>query len=171
MSEPFLGEIRPTGFNFAPRGWALCNGQLLPISRNTALFSLLGTYYGGDGKVTFALPNLQSRIPLHQGQGPGLTPRTIGEVAGEEAHTLINAEMPMHNHQVNANNEGSSTGRPGGAVPSVAGSNIDAAAGDGTTMNPQMITLAGGNQPHDNMEPYLVINYIIALEGIFPSRN
>lgn len=171
MSEPFVGEIRMVGFNFAPRGWATCDGQILSIAQNTALFSLLGTTYGGNGQTTFALPDLRGRVPIHQGQGLGLSLRTIGEVAGVENHTLNGNEMPMHNHLVSANNEGSTTGRPGGAVPSVSGSNIYAGSGDGTTMNPQMIGLAGGSQPHNNMQPFLVINFIIALEGIYPSRN
>src|SRR3954451_3573959 len=150
------------GGNFAPRGWALCNGQILSIAQNTALFSLLGTQFGGNGQTTFALPDLRGRVPIHQGQGPGLTPRTMGEQAGEENHTLINTEMPAHNHVVNANNEGSTTGRPGGAVPSVSGSNIYAATGDGTLMNAQMIGLSGGSQPHNNMQPYLCVNFVIA---------
>jgi microcystin-dependent protein len=171
MSEPFLGEIRMVGFNFAPRGWATCDGQILAIAQNTALFSLLGTQFGGNGQTTFALPDLRGRVPIHQGQGPGLSPRTIGEMAGETNHTLIMTEMPMHNHLVACNNEGASTGRPAGAVPSVSGSNIYAASSDGSTMNPQMIGIAGGSQPHNNMQPYLCVNFVIALEGIYPSRS
>jgi len=172
MSEPFLGEIRMVGFNFAPRGWALCNGQILPIAQNTALFSLLGTMYGGNGQTTFALPNLMGRAPLHFGQGAGLSNRSQGELAGEERHTLINTEMPAHNHLVNCNNEGATSARPAGQVPGPAGANtIYSATSDGNTMNPQMVGQAGGNQPHNNMQPYLVVNFVIALEGIFPSRN
>lgn len=171
MSEPFLGEIRMAGFNFAPRGWALCNGQLLPIAQNTALFSLLGTTFGGDGRTTFALPNLQGRAALHYGQGPGLTNRTMGELAGQENHTLIATEMPAHNHLAACNNEAATSARPGGQVPGPSGGNtIYSATGDGNSMNPQMISSAGGSQPHNNMQPYLVVNFIIATEGIYPSR-
>lgn len=172
MSEPFLGEIRMVGFTFAPQGWALCNGQIMSISQNTALFSLLGTTYGGNGQTTFALPDLRGRVPVQAGQGPGLTNRTQGELSGEENHTLISTEMPAHNHVINGNNEGSSTARPGGAVPGPAGNtNIYAAAPDGTSMNPQMVGSAGGSQPHNNMQPYLVVNFIIATQGIYPSRS
>lgn len=171
MSEPFIGEIRMVGFNFAPQGWALCNGQLLPISSNTALFSLLGTTYGGDGRVTFALPNLQSRAPIHQGTGAGLSPRTMGEMGGEENVTLTISQIPAHGHTVACNNEGATTGRPGGAVPGPSATSIYAPSSDGSTMSQQMIGPTGGSQPHDNMSPYLCINFVIALEGIYPSRS
>lgn len=174
MAEPFIGQIIMAGFNFAPRGYATCDGQLIAISQNTALFSLLGTTYGGNGQTTFALPDLRGRVPIHQGQGPGLSPRFMGEEAGEEAHTLISTEMPMHNHLVNASNAP-------GAIPAPSGNFLAASSdsalanyrptADGSVLNPQSIGLAGGSQPHNNMPPYLVVNFAIALEGIFPSRN
>jgi len=174
MAEPFIGQIIMAGFNFAPRGYATCDGQLLSIAQNTALFSLLGTTFGGDGRVTFGLPDLRGRVAIHQGQGPGLTPRTMGEVAGTEGVTLLNSEMPMHNHLVNARQQNANVKTPNGnflgAIQGTA-TNVYHAISDGATLNPQTIGLAGGNQPHNNMQPYLVINLCIALEGIFPSRN
>lgn len=169
MSEPFLGQIQAFGFNFAPRGWATCDGQILSIAQNTALFSLLGTTYGGNGQTTFALPDLRGRVSLHQGQGPGLTPRSLGEVSGSETVTLISSQMPQHNHIVNANTGAPVDNLPGGQL--LASTAIYTTAGPDATMNPQMIGPAGGGQPHNNMQPYLVINWCIALEGIFPSRN
>jgi len=173
MSEPFLGEIRIVGFNFAPRGWAFCNGQLLSIAQNTALFALIGTYYGGDGVQTFALPNLQSRFAMHAGDGAGLSQRVIGEVGGEEDVTLIAAQMPEHNHLIQASNTPGNSTSPSGAVMAKAKKVLRyAGAPDGsTTMNEAAVTQAGNSQPHDNMPPFLVVNYIIALQGIFPSRN
>jgi microcystin-dependent protein len=174
MSEPFLGEIRMTGWNFASRGWALCNGQLMSIAQNTALFSLLGTTYGGDGITTFALPNLQGRVPIHQGQGPGLTNRTIGEVGGAESVTLLQTQMPAHNHLVSASQSADGTS-PGNSFPGNDSRgtplNVYNSTSDGTVMNPAMISSSGGNQPHDNMQPYLCVSFMIALEGIFPSRS
>ena len=167
MSEPFIGEIRAFGFNFPPRGWARCDGQLLSIAQNTALFSLLGTTYSGNGQTTFALPDLRGRVPIHQGQGPGLSNRTQGEVAGEEVHTLGVNEMPLHTHAQPASGAEQDTNRPGNAVPAKGG--VYAASGDGSVMDPT--TPAGASQPHNNMQPYLVLNYCIALQGIFPSRN
>ena len=167
MSEPFLGEIRAFGFNFAPRGWAMCNGQLLPIAQNTALFSLLGTTYGGNGQTTFALPDLRGRVPVHMGQGHGLSNRIQGEQSGEENHTLIITEMPAHAHAQPASNAEQDTNRPGNAVPAKGG--VYAGSTDGTVMDAS--TPTGGSQPHNNMQPYLVLNYCIALQGIFPSRN
>jgi microcystin-dependent protein len=174
MSEPFLGEIRLVAFNFAPRGWALCNGQLLSIAQNTALFALLGTNYGGNGVNTFALPNLQSRFAMHAGDGSGgLSPRVIGEVGGEEDVTLNSEQMPQHNHLVGAADAAGTTTSPNGAVLAKARKTLRyGAAPDGNTfMNETMVNTAGGSQPHDNMPPFLVMNYVIALEGIFPSRN
>ncbi|MEO5931915.1 MAG: tail fiber protein [Candidatus Kapaibacterium sp.] len=175
MAEPFIGQIIMTGFNFAPRGYATCDGQLLSIAQNTALFSLLGTTFGGDGRVTFGLPDLRGRVPVHQGQGPGLTNRTMGEVSGSESVTLISSQMPMHNHLMSTTNVAGAVATPNGNFLA-ASSDPNAVTSyrptsDGSTLNPQSIGLAGGNQPHNNMQPYLVISFSIALEGIFPSRN
>lgn len=169
MSEPFIAQITLFAGNFAPRGWALCNGQILPIAQNTALFSLLGTTYGGNGQTTFALPDLRGRVPVHPGQGPGLSPVGLGEVGGTETVTLTVNEMPLHNHGIAASNLAATASRPGGDVPAAGGSY--AGSSDGTTMNPAMVLGAGGSQPHQNRQPYLGLNFIIALEGIFPSRN
>lgn len=173
-SEPLLGEIYLSGLNFAPRGYAFCAGQLLSIAQNTALFALLGTNFGGNGQTTFALPDLRGRVPIGAGQGPGLSPRTLGELAGEENHTLISTEMPAHNHLVNAKSDAGDASAPAGAFLANTGAlDKEYKNTDGPTvqMSPQMIGLAGGSQPHNNMQPYLVLNYNIALEGIFPSRN
>jgi len=174
MAEPFLGQVIITGFNFAPRGYATCDGQMLSIAQNTALFSLLGTTYGGDGSVTFALPDLRGRASINQGQGPGLTNRDMGEVSGATTYTLLNSEIPSHNHAVLSTNQPGSSNSPsttffaadvlGGLTP------YSDSAPQGQ-MNAQMVGLSGGNQPHENMQPYLVVNFSIALEGIFPSRN
>lgn len=166
MSEPFLGEIRTFGFNFAPRGWAFCNGQLLPIAQNTALFSLLGTTYGGNGQTTFALPELRGRAPVHVGQGPGLPLVDQGETGGETAHTLIVSEQPAHSHPIGATQGGATASRPAGKVCSAGGSYSDT-----SDANMQPTGAAGGGQPHNNMQPYLGLNFCIALEGIFPSRS
>jgi microcystin-dependent protein len=175
MSQPFLGEIRAFGFNFAPRGWAMCNGQILPIAQNTALFSLLGTTYGGNGQTTFALPNLQSRVPLHFGQGPGLSSYALGEVTGTESVSLLITEMPAHNHLIQATSaQGDVTSAAGGVLPSAERGSTTFpynSATDGTLMNVAMVTPTGGSQPHQNIQPVLALNYCIALEGIFPSRN
>ena len=164
MSTPFLSEIKIVSFNFPPKGWTLCNGQLLPINQNQALFSLLGTTYGGNGQTNFALPNLQGNIPVHEGNG-----FTLGERGGETSHTLNISELAAHNHVP----VGSS------ASPTVGPSNALWAKGNASVftqppinaMNPQCILPTGGNQPHENMSPYLVLNFIIALQGIFPSQN
>jgi microcystin-dependent protein len=175
--QVFLGTIQSFGFNFAPTGWALCNGQLLPISQNTALFSLLGTTYGGNGTSNFQLPNLQGRLPMHQGNGPGLTPRVIGEVGGTENQTLLISNMPMHNHSLNASSQNATTEKPGGGFLAAAN---DPASGNAinvygptsdTTMSPTAIGLAGNSIPFSIMPPFLVINFCIALNGLFPSRN
>lgn len=170
MSEPFLGMIAIYGFNFAPRGWAFCNGQILPIAQNTALFSLLGTTYGGNGQTTFALPNLQSRVPIQFGQGPGLSSYDLGQAAGTETVTLNVNEIPMHQHPIMASDVQSTSARPDGTVFSEGGAynagppNVNMLA---TIIPPS----GGGNQPHPNIQPYLALNFSIALEGIFPSRN
>ncbi len=165
MTTPFLGEIRITAFNFAPKGWALCNGQLLPINQNQALFSLLGTTYGGDGQTTFALPDLRGRVPFHFGNG-----HTQGERGGEEAHTLINPEMPGHTHNPAGSSATANATSPGGNVWATLSSG-GYAGNPNTTLNQASITNSGGSQPHNNMSPYLVLNFVIALQGIFPSRN
>ncbi len=175
MSEPFIGEIIMFGGTFAPRGWAFCNGQLMSIAQNSALFSILGTTYGGDGQTTFALPDLRGRVPVHAGdsQGPGLSPVVLGEQAGSPTVTLTASQMPMHNHPVTANQNATTTD-PSGAFPAndARGTpvSIYAATSDGTHMNPQMIGLAGNSQPVSIEQPYLGVNFIIALEGIYPSR-
>jgi microcystin-dependent protein len=171
MSEPFYGEIRMFGFNFAPRGWAFCNGQILPIAQNTALFSLLGTMYGGNGQTTFALPDLRGRVPIHQGQGPGLSNYTMGQVAGTETVTLTVNEMPQHIHQVAppSSTNSANASRPTNNIPA-GGQFYTAPPGNGT-MAPFPSGIAGGSQPHQNIQPYLTVNFCIALEGIFPSRN
>jgi microcystin-dependent protein len=172
VSEPFLGEIRMFSFNFAPEGWALCNGQLLSINQNDALFALLGTFYGGDGKTTFALPNLQSRVPIHMGQGTGLSAYVIGQAAGHETVTLLPAQMPAHTHSVHAHSGPAESDNPEGSTLASVGTDIYAAAPDTTTvMNAKMLGHAGGNRPHHNIQPYLVLNFCIALAGIFPSRS
>jgi microcystin-dependent protein len=171
MTEPFLGMIMLVPYNFAPRGWAFCQGQLMSISQNTALFSLLGTTYGGNGQTTFGLPDLRGRVPLSQGQGPGLSNYSLGELAGVENVTLIVTQMPQHNHLMSVNNQGAATGRPSTQFPGVAAANAYAPATDGTTFAPQAISLTGNSQPHENRQPYLALNYCIALQGIFPSRN
>jgi microcystin-dependent protein len=165
MTEPFLSEIRIVSFSFAPKGWALCNGQLLPINQNQALFSLLGTTYGGDGRVNFALPNLQGRIPIHFGNG-----HTLGESGGQENHTLIQSEMPAHVHPVSASNANPNQGLPAGNMWANGSSAYSSSPAD-STMNPASLSNIGGNQPHSNTQPYLVLNFIIALQGIFPSQN
>lgn len=167
MAEAFLGEIRLFGFNFAPRGWAFCNGQILSISQNTALFSLLGTQYGGNGIQTFALPDLQGRVPVGQGNGAGLSSYVIGEEGGTESVTLTQGQLPQHNHAQPVTNGATTSSRPGGQVPSAGGAY--AAAGDGGTFVATSPT--GGNQPVPVLQPLLALNYCIALEGIFPARN
>ena len=171
MSEPFIAEIRIFAGNFAPRGWAFCNGQLLPISQNTALFSLLGTTYGGDGRSTTALPNLQGRAPMHPGRGPGLSTRQLGQAGGVETVTLTEAQIPQHTHTVQAVAfPGNSTDPAGGAIAQASNSsNLFGPAPD-TPMSGSAMGLAGGSQPHNNLQPFLALNFIIALQGLFPSR-
>ena len=172
MANPFLAEIRIFAGNFAPTGWALCNGQLMPISQNTALFSLLGTFYGGDGKTTFALPDLQGSAPMHQGQGPGLSQRFIGEQAGEPAVTLIQTEMPAHSHALNGTNQLQNLPDPQNHTLARANANayVQNPAGF-TQMNGLAIGITGDNLPHNNMPPFLTLTFIIALQGIFPPRG
>ena len=172
MSEPFIGEIRPFGFNFAPKGWALCAGQLLSISQNTALFSILGTMYGGDGKTTFALPDLRGVVPLHAGNGPGLTPRSVGETGGSESVTLNVAQIPAHNHVANANGgPGNQYGATNNFWAADAAGGKEYAAAGNAQMAADALAPAGGGGPHNNLQPYLAVNYCIALTGIYPSRN
>jgi microcystin-dependent protein len=164
MSEPFLGEIKIVSWNFPPKGWAFCNGTLLPINQNQALFSILGTTYGGDGMRTFGLPNLQGRCPIHVGNGI-----VLGEQGGENTHTLNISELPAHTHVPVGVNAAATTGSALGNL----WCNHDTfyAPAANTAMSPAGITAIGGNQPHENMSPYLVLNFIIALQGIFPSQN
>jgi microcystin-dependent protein len=170
--DPFIAEIRMFAGNFAPRGWAFCDGQLLSISQNTALFSLLGTTYGGNGTTTFALPDLRGRVPMHAGQGPGLTDRILGEQGGEETHTLLVGELPAHSHPAYADSAvGTAAGPPGG-LPGRNAAGIPAyGSAPSAMLHPGAVGVQGGGQPHNTMQPYLVINFIIALEGIYPSRN
>ena len=175
MTDPFLAEIRIFSGNFAPTGWALCSGQLMPISQNTALFSLLGTTYGGDGRSTFALPNLQGAAPMQQGQGAGLSQRYLGESGGEQSVTLLQSEMPMHNHRAMGYDGGGNSNSPSNAVWGQAAvgrqaTNLYSTATPNTMMGARTTQIAGGTQPHNNMQPYLGLAFIIALQGIFPQR-
>ena len=176
MATPFLGEITLFAGNFAPRNWAFCDGQLLSISQNTALFSILGTTYGGNGQTTFALPDLRGRVPIHVGggTGPGLSTYVLGQSGGSENVTLITSQLPSHNHTVNGVASGGNQPSPSGNLPAIesTGTSLDYSnATANATMNAAMITNNGGGQPHNNLPPYLGLNYIIALFGIFPSRN
>lgn len=171
--DPFLGEIRIFPFNFAPVGWALCNGQILSIAQYSALFSLLGTYYGGNGQSNFGLPNLQGNVPMSFGNGPGLTPRDLGEVSGSPTVTLLLGEMPQHNHSFSVDPQAKKeSSNVANNVPAAAsGANFYSTAAPNVTMNPQMLPLQGGSLPHDNMQPYLTLSFCIALVGIYPSRG
>jgi microcystin-dependent protein len=173
VADPFVAEIRIFPFNFAPKGWAWCDGQLLPLSQNTALFSLLGTTYGGDGKSNFALPDLQGRAPMHPGQGPGLSLHDLGETGGSETVTLLESEIPVHSHQMKAastqadlqdpaSNRVLARSKPGFAY---------LAGAPNTTLAPEALAPAGGDQPHNNMQPYLTFYFNIALQGVFPPRT
>jgi microcystin-dependent protein len=172
MSEPFLAEIRMVGFNFAPRGWAFCDGQILPINQNQSLYSLLGTTYGGDGRTSFALPDLRGRAPIHVGQSAGGTIHTLGEKSGEESETLTQAEIPSHDHDVSASADVAS-------LPVPAGNQLaDSAPNENwhsptnlQAMHSATIANAGGGQGHENMQPWLALHFCIALQGLFPSRN
>jgi microcystin-dependent protein len=171
MTAPFVGEIRMFGCNFAPRNYSQCNGQLIPISQNTALFSLLGTTYGGNGTTTFALPNLQGRAPMAPRQGSGLSQRVLGEIGGSESVTLLSTEMPAHNHSMAAQSSRADRANASGASLAASADQIYSTGSSAALMHPQAVGFAGGNQPHDNMQPYLVINFCIALRGVFPARN
>ena len=171
MSQPFIGEIRIFAGNFAPAGWALCQGQLLAIAQNDALFALLGTTYGGDGQTTFALPDLRGRAAVHQGQGPGLSSYVIGQQYGAEQVTVTAPQMPAHTHVVGANSAPASTRAPGNAVWAAGTGGLPYASTPSVSMNSASVTSSGGSLPHENMSPFLAMNYIIALFGIFPSRN
>lgn len=169
--NPFIGEIMMFAGNFAPTGWALCNGQLLSIAQNTALFSLLGTTYGGNGQTTFALPDLRGRAPIHFGQGPGLSNYSQGQLAGEENHTLLATEMPTHTHVARADAANGTSDTPTGMFPArTPGGTPAYGAGSAAQLASTFLATTGGSQPHNNMQPYLVINYCIALTGVFPSR-
>jgi microcystin-dependent protein len=180
MADPFVAEIRIFPFNFAPKGWANCDGQLMPISQNTALFSLLGTTYGGDGKSTFALPNMQGNAPMHPGQGQGLSLRDLGEMSGTEAVTLLESEIPLHNHNfiatTNAASEPAPTGQTMARGAWSSGSESGVIGAYTATVTPvvqmafQALAPAGGSLPHNNMQPYLTLRFCIALQGVFPAR-
>lgn len=171
MTEPFLGEIRMFGFNFAPQGWAFCNGQLLPINQNQALFALLGNMYGGNGTTTFALPNLQSRVPVSQGQGAGLSSYVAGQAGGAETVTLAAAQMPAHAHSVQASSSAAGSNKPDGRALARSQSHTYAAKPDSSTVvHANMLGEAGSGEPHANIQPYLALNFCIAMVGIFPAR-
>lgn len=166
MSEPFLSEIKLVSFNFPPKGWALCNGQFLPINQNQALFALLGTTYGGNGQTTFALPNLRGRVPIHEGNG-----HTLGEAAGSTSVTVNIQQLPTHTHGLMASQTDGDTPSPTNTVLAATPAKVYGPAASLTTLNPINVSNVGGSQPHNNMMPYLVLNFIIALQGIFPSQN
>jgi len=170
MADPFLAEIRITGFSFAPRGWAFCNGQVIPLSQNTALFSLLGTTYGGNGSSNFALPDLQARAPLQAGQGPGLSDRVLGQSGGQATVTLQPAELPSHTHALRAAGGAAVTGAPAGSL-ATASAPVYGPPSDPVAMADAALAPTGEGQPHPNRPPYLALNFVIALQGIFPSRG
>ncbi len=180
MADPFIAEIRLFPFNFAPIGWALCQGQLLPISQYTAVFSLVGTTYGGDGRSTFGLPNLQGRVPIHSGNGAGLSPVVLGEMNGVETVTLQQTQMPSHNHPLNSVAAAATANTPASGQMTAEGHGEGrgaysirsyAASGTSTTLTPAAVGNAGGGLPHNNLQPYLTLNWCIALQGIFPPRS
>jgi microcystin-dependent protein len=171
MADPFVAEIRIFPFNFAPRGWAWCDGQLLPLSQNTALFSLLGTTYGGDGKSNFALPDLQGRAPMHPGQGPGLSLHDLGETGGSETVSLLESEIPSHAHAAMASQGDAISQSPSASLPATGiGIGQYAPPGALVMLNPVSLSPAGGDQPHNNLQPYLTFYFNIALQGVFPQR-
>jgi len=179
--DEYISVIKMFGCNFAPRNWAFCSGQLISIAQNTALFSLLGTTFGGNGTTTFALPNLQGRSPMGMGNGGGLTPRILGEMSGTETITILSTQMPQHTHLITANSGAGTTGAPSnsylsaspknGSGPNAVSLNTFTSTAPDVTLNPQTVSVAGGSQPISIMQPYLVVNYSICLYGIFPSRN
>jgi len=173
--DPFVAEIRIFPFNFAPKGWAFCDGQILPLSQNTALFSLLGTTYGGDGKSNFALPNMQGNAPMHPGQGPGLSLHDLGETGGSETVSLLESEIPSHSHALMASAQPATRTGPAGnslsRVPTGATPYLAPAGAPLVSMADQSIAPAGGDQPHNNMQPYLTLNFCIALQGVYPPRT
>jgi microcystin-dependent protein len=175
--DPFVAEIRCFGFNFAPKGWALCDGQILSLSQNTALFSLLGTTYGGDGKSNFALPNLQGSVPMHAGQGPGLSQRFLGESSGSDTVTLLQTEMPVHTHVVHSSNlnngqvNTAANNFPGRAINGAGNVNVYTTTPSNAQFNPFAIGITGSSQPHNNDMPTLVLNFCIALQGVYPPRT
>lgn len=175
MADPFVAEIRIFPFNFAPKGWAWCDGQLMPLSQNTALFSLLGTTYGGNGTSNFALPDLQGRAPMQPGQGPGLSLHDLGESGGSETVSLLESEIPAHSHSMNGQGSNANLNDPSGAVLARAsgGGNLykQSAGANLTPLSDQSIAPAGGDQPHNNMQPYLTLYFCIALQGVFPPRG
>ncbi len=173
MADPFVAEIRIFPFNFAPKGWAFCDGQILPLSQNTALFSLLGTTYGGDGKSNFALPNLQGNAPMHPGQGPGLSLHDLGETGGSETVTLLESEIPAHSHALRADvlDLGDTNVVSQNASFALSSGGTLYQGTSNTTLSGQSLTPAGGNQPHNNMQPYLTLSFCIALQGVYPPRS
>ncbi len=171
MSDPFVAEVRILACNFAPTGWAFCAGQLLPLSQNTALFSLLGTTYGGNGTSTFALPNLQGNVAMHPGDGPGLSSHDLGEVGGEAAHTLLVTEMPSHTHTFNAQNADGAVADPTSNLIGNSAGLVYKNATANTNLSPSSGGFTGSSQPHNNLMPYLTLNYCIALQGVFPPRG
>ena len=166
MSEPFLAEIRIVGFNFPPRNWAQCDGQLLPINQNQSLYSLLGTTYGGDGRTTFALPDLRGRVPIHEGNG-----HSQGQKSGEERHALATTEMPQHTHEAKASSTNGDAPRPTGFVLAAANNLYGDPTGTLTSLHPNTVADSGTHAAHENMQPFLTLNFVIALQGLFPSRN
>lgn len=171
--EPFIGEIRMFSGTYAPQGWAFCDGSILAIANNSALFSLVGTTYGGNGQTTFALPDLRGRLPMHPGNGPGLSPRTLGESSGSESVTLLATQMPAHSHSVGCHSAADQSA-PANSIPAAeatGGAPVYSSLPPDGIMSPAMITAAGGSQPHDNMPPFLCVNFIIALVGVYPPRS
>jgi microcystin-dependent protein len=171
MAQPYVGEIRMFGGNFAPVGWAFCSGQLLPISENETLFQLIGTTYGGDGQDTFALPDLRGRLPIHQGSGPGLSSRILAETGGSETVTLTGNQIPLHNHLAVVSTSAATASSPQGNVIANGTPNLYLRDVPSDSMNPNSLGISGGNQPHENLMPFLCVSFIISLFGIFPSPN